>query len=250
MKLVGKEKLRSSLRIKLLILFVTVLLIVFMFPYGESIESGVPVGSIWIHEDLIASQTFEILKDPKQLGQEIQQAAKAIQPIFLRDISLENIYLDSLKKTNLSLNKALINNSSARNNSTFLSNNSFSTFYKFIAQTSIICGSKIKTMSAVFDVCTLILIKIFQKGLLDLNYKEIPKDSIALREGKFENEYPKKNYLDRNSANNFIELYLNENVGTNTELNEAIEEYISNFIKPNLIFSKNLTRISNSKCKR
>ena len=60
-----KSKLRTSKRIKILVVLLTIFLIVLMFPKGESLESEITVGSIWIHDDLIASTTFEILKDPK-----------------------------------------------------------------------------------------------------------------------------------------------------------------------------------------
>ena len=53
--------LKSSRRVKILILFVTVILIVFMFPKGESIESEVQINSIWIQDDLIASMPFEYM---------------------------------------------------------------------------------------------------------------------------------------------------------------------------------------------
>ena len=54
----------ESRRLKIVLLLLTVALIVLMFPRGESIDSEVQVNSIWIKDDLIASQTFEILKDP------------------------------------------------------------------------------------------------------------------------------------------------------------------------------------------
>ena len=60
MKQETKNKLKTSYRVKLLLLLLTIGLIVFMFPKGEALESEVNVGSIWIQEDLIASTTFEI----------------------------------------------------------------------------------------------------------------------------------------------------------------------------------------------
>ncbi|MEW6654835.1 MAG: hypothetical protein AB1394_15385, partial [Bacteroidota bacterium] len=60
-----KSILRRSKRIKILLVFFTILTVVLLFPKGESLESEITVGSIWIHEDLIAATTFEILKDPK-----------------------------------------------------------------------------------------------------------------------------------------------------------------------------------------
>ncbi len=235
------EKLRSSLRVKFVIIFITAFLIVLMFPSGESIESEVTVGSVWIHEDLISSITFEILKDPKTYENEKNQAAKTILPIFLRDISLEKFYLDSLKDSNLFLFKVLSKSNNAQNSTKLLSDESYSTLYKFVHKQKSFTGSRITSVTQVFSNASQILNKIYQHGLLSITYKDIPRDSIALRDGKFENAFPKTNYLDRNSVNDFIQFYLNGNVGRNSELNVAIEEYIANFIKPNLIFSRQLT---------
>ena len=235
------ENLRSSLRVKFVIIFITALLIVLMFPRGESIESEVTVGSVWVHEDLISSTTFEILKDQKTYENEKNQAAKTILPIFFRDISLEKLYLDSLKGSNLFLSKELSKSNNAQNSTKLLSDGSYSTLYKFTHKQKPFTGSRISSIIQVFSNASQILNKIYQRGLLSVSYKDIPRDSIALRDGKFENAFPKTNYLDRNSVNNFIQFYLNGNVGSDTELNVAIEEYIANFIKPNLVFSRQLT---------
>ena len=235
------EKLRSSLRVKLLIIFVTALLIVLMFPRGESIESEVTVGSVWIHEDLISSITFEILKDPKTYEDEKNQAAKTILPIFLRDVSLEKLYLDSLKRSNLSLSKVLSKSSNAQNLTRLLSDESYSTLYRFVHRQKAFTGSRITSIAQVYSNVAQILNKIYQRGLLSITYKDIPRDSIALRDGKFENAFHKTNYLDRNSVNDFVQFYITGNIGSNSELNVAVEEYLANFIKPNLIFSSHLT---------
>ena len=238
------EKLRSSLRVKFVIIFITAFLIVLMFPSGESIESEVTVGSVWIHEDLISSITFEILKDPKTYENEKNQAAKTILPIFLRDLSLEKLYLDSLKDSNLFLSKQLSKSNNAQNSTKLLSDGSYSTLFKFVHKQKSFTGSRISSVTQVFSNASQILNKIYQHGLLSITYKDILRDSIALRDGKFENAFPKTNYLDRNSVNDFIQFYLNGNVGSNSELNVAIEEYIANFIKPNLIFSRQLTELA------
>jgi len=238
------EKLRSSLRIKFAIIILTAFLIVLMFPKGESIESEVTVGSVWIHEDLISSITFEILKDPKIYENEKIQAAKTILPIFLRDISLEKLYLDSLRNTNSFLAKTLLKNNNARNTTKLLSDESYTTLIKFVHKQKSFAGSRISSITQVFNIASQTIRKIYQRGLLSVSYQDIPRDSIAFRDGKFENAFPKTNYLDRKSVNDFIQFYLNGNVGSNTELNVAIEEYIANFVKPNLVFSRQLTNLA------
>ena len=245
------EILRSSLRIKFVIIFITALLIVLMFPSSKSIESEVTVGSVWIHEDLISTSTFEILKDPKTYENEKIQTAKTILPIFLRDLNLEKLYLDSLKVSNSFITKALSKKSNVQNPTKLLSDESYSAFYNFVHKQKSYTGSRITSIVQVFDNASQIINKIYQRGLLSVTYKDITRDSIALRDGKFENAFPKTNCLDRNSVNDFIRFYLTGNVGSNSELNVAIEEYLANFIKPNFIFSRQLTEsaIQNAKDK-
>lgn len=244
MKEQTKIKLRSSLRIKLIIIFLTLILAVLMFPHGESIDFEVTVGSVWIRDDLIASTTFEILKDTKVYETEKSNAARSILPIFLRDNSLVTIYLDSLKNYNELLTKLLSNSSSTADNKTFLSDNAFTVFYKLSRQSKFSGSVKLIPISKALNIPREILKNIFQRGLLNLLYDEISRDSISIRGGKFEKMFPKSNFLDRNSVNEFVKFSLKSQIGNNTEVNEAIEEYISNFTKPNLIYSKQLSEIA------
>jgi hypothetical protein len=68
----------SSNKIKILIFLFTLILIVLMFPKGESLDSEVAIGSIWTKPDLIASKSFEILKDPKVYEAQKQRAAPKV----------------------------------------------------------------------------------------------------------------------------------------------------------------------------
>lgn len=215
-----------------------------MFPQGESIESEVTVGSVWIHDDLIASTTFEILKDSKLYEEEKVAAARNIQPIFLRDKSLVNISLDSLKKYNVFLKTLLSKTKSIPKNTTFLSDNSFAVFHKLANPSRFSKSSAHISISEVFSQSQEILKNIFQRGLLNLAYTEISRDSISVRDGKFEEIFPKTAFLDRNSVNDFIIFLLKSKTGLNGDVTEAVEEYISNFIKPNLTYSPQLTEIA------
>lgn len=225
------------------------MLIVLMFPQGESIESEVTVGSIWIREDLIASTTFEILKDPKVYEKEKAAAARNIYPIFLKDKGLATIYLDSLKKYNVFLKALLTKNRGIVKNSTFLSDNSFAVFHKLANLSTQSRSTPGVSISKVLFQSQDILIYVFQRGLLNKSYDEISRDSISVRDGKFEQIYPKSAFLDRNTVNDFISFLLKSRIGFDTELNEAIGEYISNFLKPNLVNSTQLTEtaIKNAK---
>ena len=93
-------KLRSSRRIKFLIIFLSVILIVMMFPRGESIEFEVSINSIWLEDDLIASMPFEILKDPVIYQRERAAAANSIHQIFVKVDTVPSMVMDSLTSYN------------------------------------------------------------------------------------------------------------------------------------------------------
>lgn len=238
-----KTKLNQSLRIKFLILFLTIVLIVMMFPRGESIESEVTVGSIWIQDDLIASTTFEILKNNDVFEKEKMIAAGQVQPIFLRDNSISSISIDSIKKYNQIIPK-LISTKPQNNevvNNTFLSDNTFNVLVRFKNKATSFKDVKLFSITELLRASRDILERIYQRGLLNLSYKEINKDSISVRDGKYERIFPKTLYLDRESANAYLNNLLRIYVGNNSEINEALSEYILFFLKPNIIYSYELT---------
>ena len=78
------EKLREAKRIKILIFAFTALLIILMFPKGESIEAEVNIGSIWLKDDLIAPFSFPILKNVSTYNQEVENAQNSIVPVFVK----------------------------------------------------------------------------------------------------------------------------------------------------------------------
>ena len=76
-----EENKKSGIKLKILIGLSAIILIVFMFPKGESIESEVTVGSIWIHDDLIAPFSFPVLKDQKTYQNELKEATTSVYPV-------------------------------------------------------------------------------------------------------------------------------------------------------------------------
>ena len=220
----NSTKLRQSLRLKILIVLVTIILIVIMFPKGESIESEVTVGSVWIQDDLIASTTFEILKSSDLYEKEKMQAAQRVQPIFLRDNSITSVSFDSLKKYNVIIQRILSSRQTSEevSNKTFLSDNSFNVLLQFKKRATSFKDVKTFSLTEVLRLARDLLDRIYQRGFLNLSYNEINRDSIAVRDGRFERVFAKTLYLDRESANNYISNFLLINIGSNRELNEAI----------------------------
>jgi len=236
-----KDKLIASLRIKIIIILITIILIILMFPHGESIESDITIGSVWIHDDLIASTTFEILKDPKLYIKEQNQAVNQIRPIFVQNETIQKYFADSLEKSNIILSKIIKKKSSLKNKPTFLSNTSYAALLKYGGSHINLSGSRNNTFEGILNISKAILNDIYEQGILNLMKNEITQDSITIRMGKFEIFQPKSRFLDRQSINEKINIFLQNHIGYNIELNEAIEEYISNFVKPNLLYDYRLT---------
>ncbi|MEG8946012.1 HD family phosphohydrolase [Rosettibacter firmus] len=244
--------LKENIRVKLLIVFITITLMVLMFPKGESIESEVTVGSIWIKDDLIASRTFEVLKDPAVYEKEKQDAISKILPIFVRDNKASEKFLDSINKFNKKLNELLQRDILQNKNSSkeiFLSESSYNTLLTLKKNPSRFTGLKVKSLNLILQNVVILLGRIYQRGLLNYDYKEIEKDSITFREGKYEKNLPKTFYFDRQSVNEFINTYLETNIGSNKEVNESLFEYITHFLTPNIIYSYDLTKAAKENAK-
>lgn len=239
-----KNRLETSRRIKILLVLVTIILIVLMFPKGESIESDVSVGTIWIQDDLIASTTFEILKDPEIYAREKKKASENIHMIFQKNENVPQVVNDSLKnfaKRFLNILDQSILTGNRQQNNTFLSQSSFDVFKTLRRRENILSASANKKMQNVFDVSLLLAGKIYEQGLLDVSYDRIPEDSISIREGRIERVLPKLNFLDMVAAQNLIQNYLQNNFRGGEELNIAVLEYINHFIVADYVYNSILT---------
>ena len=240
-----KSKIKTDVKIRILIVIVTIVLIVLMFPQGESIESEVTVGSIWTQSDLIASMPFEILKDPETYNKEKKIAAEKVYPVFVVNNKIAKISLDSLRKYNKYLKKTIDEDLSSgiksNFNTTFLSDSSYRQFKEIRKFENVISINFKESLNKIFNASKKILSLIYKKKFFDRNYNQIAKDSVAVREGKFENIVPKTYYNDLNAAQNFLKVEINKMLGKDEHLNKAIYEYLLHFLKPNIIFSQQLT---------
>ncbi|HET56658.1 MAG TPA: HDIG domain-containing protein [Ignavibacteria bacterium] len=240
-----KTKLRHSLRIRILIVLTTIILIVMMFPRGESLEFEVSVGSIWIQDDLIASTTFEVLKDPEVYRREVQQAVDKVYPIFILEKTTETKQLDSIKSYSSYLEELFENilkeESPQFYNPTFLSDDGFRRLLNLKRQENLIVSQNRIRLQTIFRTTEQIVERVYRRGFLSEPLNEIKKDTITIRDGKFERDVPKRNYLDDESAKNFLQLFIRNNLTITNELAHAVEEYTYHFLKPNIIYSQSIT---------
>ena len=238
------SKLRSSLRVKLLIGLATVVIIAFLFPKGESIESNVSIGSIWIHDDLIAPFSFPVMKDPEVYKAELKTAANSVYPVFVKQNNKTNMALDSLKSYNVFLLKiidsVLSNNSLQDFNPTFLSSSSFNTFKHLRKQEMNMLLSRQVNLKQAFNSIKDIVGGIYKYDIIDKDSAYLPKDSIALRTGNVDKIEKLSDVFELGDAMAEVEKEI-DNKNYPSELKNALVEYASHFIFPNLIYSAQLT---------
>lgn len=235
-----KSFLRSSRRIKILIVLFTALLISLLAPIGESIESDVKVGTIWIQNDLIASKTFEIMKDPAQYEKEKKIAEQKVLPVFLRNISLEKMMIDSITSYNKYLLEQIFSNSIK--NKTFLSDNSFQTFLKY--------RTKKNNLINLLETSKKILMELYQKGISDFESDDLKKDSIQLRNKNIEQTILFSSLIAKDKVDEYLLYKIKASIQGNEEINSAVFEYLKNFTKPNVVFSLGLTEDAKSLAKQ
>lgn len=239
-----KLKFKSSLRVKVLIGLIVVLLIALMFPKGESIESEIPVGSIWIHDDLIAPFSFPILKDPDIYKAEVKAAAESVYPVFVRQDDESERSLDSLQSYNAFLLK-MIDSVMAIDtlqdfNPTFLSSSSFNTFKHLRRQEKNLIANRQVNFKRIFSILKNVISDLYVNGIVNEDSSQVGRDSIAIRTGNVD----KISNLSSLLAVYDAQIQLSDEISAmnfDNELKQALIEYGSHFIFPNIIFSRKLT---------
>ncbi len=238
-----EAKIRTSLRVKLLIGIVTVLLIALMFPKGESIESEVAIGSIWIHDDLIARFSFPILKDPEVYKAQIKSAKENIYPVYLKKASVGKLAQDSLKSYNKFLLRHIETSTSKEDslqlNPTFLSYKSFKTLQDLAKE------NKNKSIanafnSLIFTPAEEILENAYSNNIIDTTLTPSLNDSIAIRTGNID-QIENMSNIDNTSSIQIKADATIHNLPLNPEEKKALSEYINHFIFANVIYDQGLT---------
>lgn len=94
--LFGEKGLKESLWVKIIIGGVVLAAITAMFPRQESPLASGPVGSVWMHKDLLAQFSFPILRDDREYERELSGASRRVLPVFERHPEIEHANIDSV----------------------------------------------------------------------------------------------------------------------------------------------------------
>ncbi len=238
------EKSKKGFFIKFVIGFITVTLIVFMFPKGESIEFEVSEGAIWLYDDLIAPFSFPVKKAENIYQAELNQARVGVYPVFQNIPDNKLISVDSLRSYTSLLTTTIdfyINSDSIPSvNPTFLSTSSFSKFLNLRIQERNLINTRIPGLNGLSKSIEAVLDYLYSKGVLDVEEESIMRDSIAVRTGNFDRIEPINKYLSLSKAKSEIEKEI-QRFNYPQDLEIALVEYAEHFIFPNIVYSKELT---------
>jgi len=225
--------------------FVTVLLIVFMFPKGESIEFEVSEGSIWLNDDLIAPFSFPIKKSEESYRAELDAATKSVYPVFVNENTNKQVSIETLKNYNTYLlrilDESIENDSSSVPNPTFLSANSYSYLKSMRMRERILVKSRSPLIKDLFKAAENSLNSIYSKGVLSIDSDSKFRDSIAVRNGNFDIIEPLNKYLFLDQAKSEIVSKV-QNTEFSRDFKTALAEYAVHFLLPTIVYNEELTQ--------
>jgi len=238
----SKEK-GKGLFTKFIMGFVTIVLIVFMFPRGESIEFEVSEGSIWLYDDLIAPFSFPIIKSEEVYNSEVEAAKKNVYPVFIDESENKNKSTESLTNYNSYLvdvlDKSIDSESTSIVNPTFLTTPSFLTLQNIrIQERNLIkTGPSLKN---IFTFAAAGLRMVYSDQILSVESEVKMRDTVAVRKGNFDSIEPIKKHTYFDEAKNQIVDWANKSQFSE-EVKTALSEYAFHFLLPTLVYSTDLT---------
>ena len=234
---------QTGIKRKIIIGLITVILIVMMFPKGESIESEVTEGAIWTNDDLIAPFTFPIIKEKQTYENEVRDAEKSVFPVF-DNITVRNS--DSLKAFAAYIVSVIDENIKSQNdnylNPTFLSSKSFTQFLNLRKLNKNSKSRKDDLLDKVFNSAGSITDAVGKRGIINLESSSKLRDSIAIRVGNIDKIEPTSKFYFFDQAKNEVRNKI-QGLNYSDELKAAIAEFTIYFVYPNLVYNEEATNL-------
>ena len=225
---------------KIIIGLITVILIVMMFPKGESIESEVTEGAIWTNDDLIAEFSFPIIKDKQNYENEIRTAKNGVFPVFINNKGRNGDSLKIFAKYILNvIDENLKKEKEAYLNPTFLSSKAFNVLLEKRKNQQ---QNKENSLNKLFVSLQTIIESISKNGILSIEKNTRTKDSIAVRVGNIDRIEPLNKYVFLDQAREEVRNYI-RSLNVTDDLNEALIEFTLYFVKPNLVYDEAATNL-------
>ena len=185
-----------GLKRKIAIGLITVILIVLMFPKGESIESEVSEGAIWTNDDLIAPFSFPIIKEKQVYQSEVKAAEQSVYPVFNSTPINSNDSLKTFAAYIISvIDEDIKSKSESYLNPTFLSSKAFTQFLILRKQQKELHRGKDNTLENIFNTASTIADALNKRGIINLESDVKIRDSIAVRIGNVDKIEPVGKFL-------------------------------------------------------
>lgn len=232
---------RKGIKRKILIGILSVILIVMMFPKGESIEFEVTEGTIWTRDDLIAPFSFPIIKDKILYQSELAQAEKTVFPVFSMANTQVKDSLNAFAQYIISvIDENLKQETSNYLNPTFLSTKAFNVFLNIRKQQKQSYRGRENSLDDIFKAAGLVIEAVSKKGILSIEPEEKVKDSIAIRQGNIDKIETLNKFLFLEQAKAEVSRKIEE-LNYSADTQEALIEFALHFVFPNLIYNKEAT---------
>ncbi len=235
---------RKGILLKVIMGVISIIVITFMFPKGESLEYEISEGTIWLYDDLIAPFSFPIKKSEEIYKAEIREAEGKVFPIFLNLTEIPGKAVDSIKSYNSYVIQALDqfaeSDTAPISNPTFLTSESYTKFKNLrVQERNLVQGSN-PALRTLFKQAEMILNSIYNKGILSIDSNLPFKDSIAVRTGYVDRIESTGNYIFFDDAKNNVSRDINK-LNYPADIENALIEYTIYFLSPNLQYSAELT---------
>lgn len=239
-----EKNIKTGMKVKILIGLASVILITFMFPRGESIESELTIGSIWTHEDLISPISFPIKKDIKDYQAEIKVAEASVYPVFVKNENASIRSEDSLKFYNSFIqnliDESFNSDTSSNINTTFLTDDAFNFLRNLRRRDRVPQDEKYFSLRRFFSLADEILASIYKSQIIRIPDEINRNDSIAVRTGNIDRLEPADKHLNILDSKTRIEAIVQQS-GFTSEITSVLVEYVSHFIFPTLVYSQDKT---------
>ncbi|MEO8232289.1 MAG: HDIG domain-containing metalloprotein [Ignavibacteriota bacterium] len=240
---------QTGIKRKIIIGLITVILIVMMFPKGESIESEVTEGAIWTNDDLIAPFSFPTIKEKQTYENEVRDAEKSVFPVFNKIVVLNS---DSLKSFAAYIVSVIDENINVQTdnylNPTFLSSKSFTQFLNLRKLHKNSKSRKDNLLDKIFNSTGSIVDAVSKHGIINLESSSSLRDSVALRIGNVDKIEPTSKFYFFDQAKNEVKNKIQE-LNYSDELKAAITEFTIHFVYPTLVYNEEATNLEAEQAK-
>ena len=239
--------------LKILIGLSLVLIIVGMYPGGESIEISTTIGSIWTEKDLIATFSFPIYKEPQLYEQQKREAAHSVYPVFERREGIQQSFIDSLRNLMRELRTMVEMLQQWRK---FHTKNDSITFVSKINQIGLSLTenelnllsklyvsekkSSDQTLRKIEETLASMISEALRIGVIDQIKTTQMADFIALRKGTTEEILSAQKVYDVDAAIEAIQVRLKERLGEN-DASALAGKLVHVIFRPNIIFNEAAT---------